>query len=348
MSRAGIVNAGAVDPRGTKWDAAAHRQRELDLLSEVSHALQHASAAPPPVPRRTETQAAFGKRMTDYVKRCGTVEFRTVYGFARVINSRERLQRFARESQRCGGYRAGKPHPIGRDRESWKAFQPATFADARRLSLHSDDDLAALVASRKALAVSTMRERWQAAGCSPSVLLNMAWEIEVAQREMVRRGLLDATDHDKVNAPALEEGADSAPVRVAAEQDCRASAPDAAQVDAVEAIETADGRLIMAVFDEEFELLGLYVGFESTIRTPQDLREALQAPAAGAIEGWQPASGDAQAAYDRLTEHRHAYNVIGRWFREEGLDLRELGMSRLLGRSPRAMLATRLATRLAA
>lgn len=337
MEQKGMTLA-ATAARGTRWDAAAHRARELDLLSEVSHALQHAATEPAPVPRRTETQSAFTQRMTDYAKRCDTVEFRTVHGFARVINSRARLERFAREVQRCGGYRPGKPHPVGRDRESWKALEPATAQDARRLSLHSDADLAALVASRKAHAMDIMRQRWHGADCSPAVRLNLAWDIEVAQREMVRRGLLDATDHDKVNAPAMEDEADSACMQAPEPPEPAGQA----QVEAVEAIETVDGRLVIAVFDEEYELLGLHAGFEATIRKPQDLRAALQAAAAGDIEGW-PASANAQADYDRLTEHRHDYNVIGRWFRDEGLDLTELGMSRLLGRNPRAILATPLA-----
>ena len=68
---------------------------------------------------------------------------------------------------------------------------------------------------------------------------------------------------------------------------------------------------------------------------------ALAAPAGGAIAGWPPACENPQAAYDRITEHRWDYNVIGRWSRDEGLDLTELKLSRLLGRGPRASLGLR-------
>ena len=111
----------------------------------------------------------------------------------------------------------------------------------------------------------------------------------------------------------------------------------------VEAIESADGRLVLVAFDDDAELLGLHEGFEHRIRKPQDLRAALQALSAGDTLGWPPASATAQATYDRLTARQRDYSVIGRWSRDDGLDLRELRLSRLLGRDPRCMLASPLA-----
>jgi hypothetical protein len=468
----------------TRWDAAAHRTAELDLLSAVSVVMHNASTEAAPVRQRTEGEAAFGQRWEAYAKRCGFATFRTVFGHARVINARTRLERFARDVQRCGGYRPGKPHGPARDREAWPAFQAATARDAHRFGTYSDEALAVLCVERKAYALKIMRQRWDGEDCGPATRLSLARDIEGVQREMVRRGLLDATDHDKVNAepvredvPECEEATRApAPTSVSARdaaetailaalnaclddaaqrypkvgrlmpavrfdvrgQRCLAQAvrkgkayslrfnlaflashpehvlrstiphevahlvadasghgfrhcahwraicvalggngkrlsrlePTAAPapaptpvparplravppspvpalradaVEHVEAIETTDGRLVLAVFDEDIELLGLYEGFESRILAPQALRVALAAPAAGAIHGWPAACADAQATYDRLTEHRGDYNVIGRWSRDEGLDLIELKLSRLLGRGPRAILGRPLA-----
>lgn len=342
----------------TRWDAAAHRTAELDLLSIVSVTSHKASTEAAPVRQRTESSEAFGKRWRAYVKRCGIATFRTVYGHARVIKSRERLARFARDVQRCGGYRPGKPHAIGRERETWQAAQAATDRDTARFGRFSNDELCALLADRKASAMNIMRRRWQGMDCGPSVRLSLAWDIEVVQREMVRRGLLDATDHDKVNAePLFSEVEEDAAAQPAAPPQARkpravkavqatapAPAPAPASRDAVEfveAIETNDGQLYMAVFDDDLVILGLYPGFETRIRTPQDLRAALAAPASGDVGGWPPGCDNPQAAYDRITEHRWDYNVIGRWLRDEGLDLTELKLSRLLGRGPRASLGLR-------
>lgn len=338
--------------RITRWDTVAHRDAELDLLSAVSVAMQNATAEAPPAQERRETSDGFAARMTAYVKRAGMLDVVTPHGRMRVLRSRSRLERFARDVQRCGGFRPGKPHAIGRDREDWQAFRPATEQEARRFGAYSSEALTALLAERKAYALKIMRQRWQGMDCSAPVRLNLAWDIEVVQRELVRRGLLDATDHDKVNAepqrdnlaePAhaaapkprpLRAGKHSAPVAPAA-------APRA--VEAVEAIETIDGRLVIVLFDDEIELIGVHEGFEDRIRSPQDLREMLTAASTGHAAGWPPASEDAQATYDRLTEYRHDYNVIGRWSQDAGLDLTELSFSRLLGRGPRAILGPRLA-----
>ena len=483
----------------TRWDAAAHRAAELDLLSAVSVALQTATEEPMPA-RPAPDYAA---RVEAYAKRAGMLQVRTPFGFLRVLKNRARLERFARDVRNGGGFRPSKPHAIGRDRETWQAFQPATAEDARRFGCYSNDELVAMCAERKAYALKIMRQRWQGADCGPSVRLDLAWDIEVVQREMVRRGLLDATDHDKVNAAPVQEDVPECE-RIAPAAPAPASAEDAAQdailaalntcldeaackypqlgrlnpaarfdmrgralgmavakrnkdgthdyavrfnlrtygdrldyllqstvphevahlvahalgfgfhhnaqwreicvalggnghrlacltgtratltsapaslpapaapapaprarklrvvpppapaapapaatgpetVEFVEAIETTDGRLVMAVFDDDIELLGLFEGFESRIRAPQTLREALAAPAAGACGDWPAACSDAQGTYDRLTEHRWDYNVIGRWSRSEGLDLTELKLSRLLGRGPRAILGPPLA-----
>lgn len=354
MAQRGMARASAAPV--TRWDGAAHRAAELDLLSAVSVATHKASTEPAPVRQRTEGSDEFTKRWRAYVKRCGVATFRTVFGQARVIKSRERLERFARDVQRCGGYRPGKPQAIGRDRESWQAFQPATYRDTAKLGRYSDDALSALLAERKAHALEHMRGRWRGADCSPSMRLSIAWDIEVVQREMVRRGLLDATDHDKVNAEPVFTEVDACDA-LAATGPATSGKPRAVKtppppqpsparatqdaVEFVEAIETNDGQLFMAVFDDDLVFLGLYAGFESRIRTPQDLRAALAAPAGGAIAGWPPGCENPQAAYDRITEHRWDYNVIGRWSRDEGLDLTELKLSRLLGRGPRASLGLR-------
>jgi hypothetical protein len=114
-------------------------------------------------------------------------------------------------------------------------------------------------------------------------------------------------------------------------------------VEFVEVIETASGALVVAVFDEEAELLGLFEGFEHRIRIAQDVRAVLQCPADGVPQDWPAPCAKPQATYDRLTARATAYSVIGRWSRGAGLDLRELRLSRLLGRGPRNILASPLA-----
>lgn len=347
----------ARQPAAPQWDTGAMRAAELDLLSNISIAMQTASTDPAPVKQRVETSSGFQVRFAKYAATCGMVEFKTPHGNVRLLNQRERLERFARDVHRCGGYRPSRPHGIGRERESWQALQPATERDTIRLGRLPDDELATLLATRKAHALDIMRKRWQGADCSAHVRLMLARDIELVQREMVRRGLLDATDHDKVNAEPVQETVDAPPpvavVPPAPAPAARAprparvtQAPPASRgafkpddVEMVEVIETTNGKLTLVIFDEEFEILGYYPAFELRLRTFEDLRTALAAPAAGPLHDWPAASKDAQARYDRLTEHRANYNVIGRWSRLYGMDLQELSLSRLLGRAPRARLA---------
>lgn len=139
---------------------------------------------------------------------------------------------------------------------------------------------------------------------------------------------MEAKGMHRASAPAVAEPADS----------MRAD-----DVEFVEAIETASGALVVAVFDEEFELLGLFEGFEHHVHIAQDVRALLVAPVEGDTADWPAPCATAQATYDRLTARESAYSVIGRWTRQTGLDLSELRLSRLLGRGPRCILASPLA-----
>lgn len=148
---------------------------------------------------------------------------------------------------------------------------------------------------------------------------------------------------DKAAAYMQAKGMHRASAPVAAVQ----SAPerDAMCADDVEFVEVieAGSALVVAVFDEEFALLGLFEGFQDRIRIGQDVRAVLAAPAAGATQDWPVPCATGQATYDRLTSRESAYSVIGRWTRQTGLDLSELRLSRLLGRGPRCILASPLA-----
>lgn len=545
MAEKGMQPAAPAACALASFDPAGLHSAQQALLSGVHGALDASPCADaPPAKQRTETASAFQARVDAYLKRCGHVEFTTPAGRYRVLNARDRLQRFARDVRLSDGFRAGSPPAIGRDREDWQALKPATDRDTIRLGALSDDALCALEAERKSHAMDIMRKRWRGEDCSASVRLHLARDIEEAQRELVRRGLLDATDHDKVNAAPVQEDMDEAPAVaapgpqspevaiLAAVQACliharqlysrlpdlapdwnrfvrfdlrgraagqaiykrgayamrynleayaldpadmvkdtvphevahivahalgygfnhgprwraicvalggngkrchnlglkpsrnmrphryvatcgteimvttarhkrlqsgatmrvRATggrldasryfpegapvappmraqipasvappapapaprkpalrvvppAPAAIAADAVEfveAIETKD-RLAIAVFDGDLELLGLFHGFESTLQTIQALRVALLAPSVGAMHGWPPSSETPQEDYDRMTARAANYNVIGRWENGVGLDLRELTLSRLFRRGPRASLGTVLA-----
>ena len=537
-------------------NAATLRAAQMDMLAAIeSTRAQITSDATAPLQDKRETHSSYLARVDAFADAMGWAEFTTPAGRVRVLRSRDRLDWLARQVKACAGYRVPKafrigPRDIPRDREDWPALKPATDHDCIRLARLSDDDVLKLAAQRKADALAWMRKRWTGQDCRASQRLIHAREIEEAQRELVRRGLLDATDHDKVNAEPVQEAmqelesapalpapalpardaitsavtacladavrryGDKAKLQPAIRFDLRgrargtasvcggayalrfnldayaldprdmlasnvphevahivahalghglnhgrhwraicialggtgerchtmnlpparklrryryvatcgtevmigpqrhkklqtdagtrlrlrttgglitgahynpedapmpkpARAPKAtakpapvpkptravkpapkpaskpapvravpalpaayapAAVEIVEAIETTDGQLFIAAFDDEFELLALHPGMGAHVTTPHLLRLALAAPAGAGTRGWPAACKDAQAVYDRITETRGHYNVIGRWLRDTGLDLTELRFSRLLGRAPRNIL----------
>lgn len=128
-----------------------------------------------------------------------------------VNGGREDLERFAAKVKRSHGFAPARARAIGRDGgTSFHVPAAAKMAAAESQYGHrGDDSLIMMEITRKAAIVARLR-----AGAVGSVdgydynarqRATDAQEIELIQREMVRRGLLDATDHDKVNADPVDE-----------------------------------------------------------------------------------------------------------------------------------------------
>lgn len=257
------------------------------------------------------------------------VLFRTPGGSAKVARNRERLERFAAAVRSCPGYRpVGRQKMVPRDRECGRAMR-ATEPDDMIRSL-CDRSIQRRLADRKARVMDRMREAL-ADLCTypPELRVADAEEIDALQRELVRRGLLDATDHDKINAAPVYETlpeAAPAPARRRASKPVRKCKP-APLVEVVEAIECIDGSLSLVAFDEDFEIIGLYRNVQQHLDAFPRLPDALQQLSNGLVSGWPGKSRNPQRDYDSVTLHPDHYRVIGRWTSDRGVCLDELHLS---------------------
>lgn len=336
MQRKGMTPAAPALPG---LDIPALRKAQTALLDDIQQAIARA-------PDKPDEHRAFRMGPARYV----------------VVNSRDRLASFADAIARSPGFRKSRPREIGRERERGRAMR-ATEPD-RAITALSDGVLQTRLLNCKEQVMDRMRGALAGRySYSPEARVADGEQIDAMQRELVRRGLLDATDHDKVNAVPVHEDVKPLPTVAIAALATRARrhtpalravpkakpavapapALHADAVEFVEAIETADGRIVMVAFDDDLVILGLFEGFEHRLHSAQDVRVALAAPAAGAMREWPASAAMPQRIYDRLTARPVDYCVIGRWSRDEGLDLRELRFSRLLGRGPRAILGPALA-----
>lgn len=214
---------------------SALRAAQTDLLQRIADAIPNASDEPAPVREAGESLQSFRRRMDAYYARAGHIMLQLPHGTARVLNTATRLQKFARQVKASQGFGPARKRAIGRDPEAHRATRPATEAEAACYRNRTDDELRAMVARDKAEILDRMRRNWNQkigpgnhAG-TPRDRVDYAQAIELAQREMVRRGLLDATDWDKVNAePVHDIQPEAAPMFAAAD----AAAPARARWDA--------------------------------------------------------------------------------------------------------------------
>lgn len=189
------------------------RAEQLDMLAQIEIAAATASTAT--MPRRAAglTGESLANARDAHCTQSGFVTLRTSRGVFRVRNTRERLAEVARKMRAPGAFGRGRKLPIGRDGDG-------SHRAARRMDrapgaiLLTEAEILEKIAGAKRMAMTAMQHSWRLAaglGCKTGLVL-LAEEIDGLQRELVARGLLDATDLDKVTAEPLDES-DSAPVQ---------------------------------------------------------------------------------------------------------------------------------------
>lgn len=191
------------------------RAEQLDMLAQIDAATATASHAAMPKRARGMTGESLKNARAAHVAAAGFVTLRTPRGSFRVRNTRERLAEVARKMRAPGAFGPGRKLPIGRESEG--THTPARMmARLPRAAQMTGDAIAAEIAQMKCEAQDLMRRMWATSYTVPghrkSELVFYAERIDALQRELVARGLLDATDLDKVTAEPLDES-DSEPVQ---------------------------------------------------------------------------------------------------------------------------------------
>jgi hypothetical protein len=199
----------------TKRDTLKAAQAQI--LDDVRAAIALAPEGTRPERRRGESATLYRERIADWSTRHPLQAFHAAgVGTWHVRRSREQLERFAAEIKRCAGFSKARKASIPREPEdrSGRDLRAATPAEAEKLfGWYSEETLRGRLATRKAEILEAMRKHWRNELNFPSsVRRSFAQDVENMQRELVRRGLLDLTDFDKVNGEALHEEIESAPL----------------------------------------------------------------------------------------------------------------------------------------
>lgn len=185
------------------------RAMQLDMLAQIETAAATASAETMPPRERSESLQSYRARCDAHIARAGYVTLRTTRGAFRIRNTQERLAKVARCMRAAGAFTAPRERAIGRDREDWRATR-RMLATGQEMA---DADLLAELERVKAAALRGMRDHFAGRAIfAPAHRVAVAERIDGLQRELVARGLLDATDLDKVTAEPLDES-DSEPVQ---------------------------------------------------------------------------------------------------------------------------------------
>ena len=157
-------------------------------------------------------------------------------GTFKILNTKERLAEFRKKVASSPGFKKTMPPPRVAGRQMYELGQvkAASEDDAQRAhGALTDEELRAAEGAARTTLVARMREH--KASQPFDGITGTARVVEAYQREMVRRGLLDATDVDKANAEVTEEPAEN--VEAAADTAATSPrndlpAPTEAQVDA--------------------------------------------------------------------------------------------------------------------
>ncbi|MCW0208469.1 MAG: hypothetical protein OJK14_15320, partial [Achromobacter sp.] len=188
------------------------RAEQLDMLAQIDAATGTASHAAMPKRARGMTGESLENARAAHVAAAGFVTLRTPRGSFRVRNTRERLAEVARKMRAPGAFGPGRKLPIGRDGEgNHRAARRMDRAPGAELLTQAE--ILEKIAVAKRAAMKAMRGSWKLSagiGYKTSLVL-LAEEIDGLQRELVARGLLDATDMDKVQAEPTQDVIEEAP-----------------------------------------------------------------------------------------------------------------------------------------
>lgn len=135
-------------------------------------------------------------------------------------------------------------------------------------------------------------------------------------------------------APLRElRGGAPAPTHEPPSQPAAATVPAESGVDIVEALETGDGRLVLAAYDGDATPVAVFLGIESRLGSMPALGQAILALATGQTKGWRGRAHDPQTALDAVLDDPSGCRVIGRWFSGSGLSLSEITLAGPAGRT---------------